>query len=66
MILCNEGKIIIFEHGYCIPALEHVRMLLLNNYVLQVFSNAAFKYGHAWMIFEMHINFQFWDQEPYI
>ena len=33
-----------------IPALEHVRKLILSRYVLLACINPIYKYGHAWVI----------------
>ena len=48
-VQCGRG-FIIFEHGRYISALEHVRILILSNYVLLACINAIYKYGHAWVI----------------
>ena len=50
----------IFKHGCYISALAHIRMLTLSIYVLLECINTVYKYGHAWVIYEMYIKFQFW------
>ena len=50
LILCSVGEVFIFEHGCYISALEHVRKLILSNYVLLACINPIYKYGHAWVI----------------
>ena len=50
VILCSVGEVIIFEHRSYISALEHVRMLILNSFVLLACINPIYKYGHAWLI----------------
>ena len=47
VILCSVGEVIIFEHGCYISALEHIRMLVLSNYVLITCINTIYKYGHG-------------------
>ena len=39
--------------------LEHVRMLIFSSYVLLACINSVYKYGHAWVISNMYIKFQF-------
>ena len=50
VILRGVGEDIIFEHGCYILALAHIRMLILNIYVLLECINTIYKYGHAWVI----------------
>ena len=49
-ILCSVGEVIIFEHGGYTSALEHIRMLILSNYVLVACINTIYKYGHGLVI----------------
>ena len=39
-----------FEHGCYISALEHIRMLILNSYVLLACINTIYKHGQAYVI----------------
>ena len=50
VILCCVGKVIIFEHGCHISALEHIKTLKLSSYVLLACINTIYEYGHAWVI----------------
>ena len=50
VILGGVGEVIIFEHECYIPALSHIRMLILNICVLLECINKIYKYGHAWVI----------------
>ena len=50
VILGGVGEVIIFEHGFCISALAHIRMLILSICVLLECINTIYKYGHAWVI----------------
>ena len=56
-VQCRE--VIIFEHGCNISALEHVRMLILNNYVLLACINIICNMVTLGCFDEMYINFQF-------
>ena len=59
VILCSVGELIIFEHGRYISALEHIRTVIFSSYVFQACINIIYKYGKAWVISVMYINFQF-------
>ena len=50
VILCSIGKVIIFEQGCYISALENVMMLIFSSYVLLACINPIYKYGHARVI----------------
>ena len=47
LILFNVGEVIIFEHVCYISALEQVRMLISNSYVLLSCIYPILKHGHA-------------------
>ena len=46
----QRRRVIIFEHGCYIPALEHVRKIIFSSYVLLACINPIYKYGHTWVI----------------
>ena len=48
--MCSVGKVIVFEHGCYISALEHIRILILSSCVLLACINTIYKYGQAWVI----------------
>ena len=51
MILCNVGKVYIFElKWYISAALGHVRVLILSSYILLTCLNKTDNSFHAWVI----------------
>ena len=50
-ILCSVHveEVLIFQNGYSISALKHIRMFLLSRYVLLTCKKTIYKYGHAWV-----------------
>ena len=51
VILCNVGKVYIFElKCYICAAFEHIRMLILSSYILLACLNKTDNSFHAWVI----------------
>ena len=46
----HVGEVIIFVHGCYISGLEHIRMLILSNYVLLACKKTIYEYDHTWVL----------------
>ena len=58
-------EVIIFKPGCHIPALAHIRMLILSRYVLLACINALFKLSHLGELVRYILVFNFWTQDLY-